>query len=137
MFKYFRGFTDSMGAFYIYIDVSKDFVGSGSEDNLGRVWDRYSGHGVGRGVGRRVCLHFNMMYRIAPVACFSFCLSVFPVYLSICLFLCPEFYMSIFPFYFQLQVCLFEVVNFSGGREGEGVQAAFSKILPAFIYFTF
>ena len=41
MFKYFRGFTDSMGAFYIYIDVSKDFVGSGSEDNLGRVWDRY------------------------------------------------------------------------------------------------
>lgn len=44
MFKYFRGFTDSMGAFYIYIDVSKDFVGSGSEDERGRVWDRYSEH---------------------------------------------------------------------------------------------
>jgi F-box/WD-40 domain protein 5 len=38
-----RGFTDSMGAFYIYIDVSDDFVGSGSEDTLGRIWDRYYG----------------------------------------------------------------------------------------------
>ena len=50
MFKYFRGFTDSMGAFYIYIDVSKDFVGSGSEDERGRVWDRYSEHDMGGGV---------------------------------------------------------------------------------------
>ena len=88
MFKYFRGFTDSMGAFYIYIDVSKDFVGSGSEDNLGRVWDRYSGHGVGRGVGRRVCLHSNMMYRDSSRCLFFFlpvCLSCLSKYLSLSL----------------------------------------------------
>ncbi|XP_023329717.1 F-box/WD repeat-containing protein 5 [Eurytemora carolleeae] len=38
-----KGFTDSMGAFYIYIDVSKDFVGSGSEDELLFYWSRYYG----------------------------------------------------------------------------------------------
>jgi len=38
-----KAYTDSMSAFYIYIDVSEDFVGSGSEDGRGRVWDRYYG----------------------------------------------------------------------------------------------
>ena len=36
----FRGFTDSMAAFYIYIDVGRDLVASGSEDCTGRIWDR-------------------------------------------------------------------------------------------------
>jgi len=38
-----KGFTDSMAAFYIYIDVGRDLVASGSEDCTGRIWDRYYG----------------------------------------------------------------------------------------------
>ena len=37
----FRGFTDSLGAFYIYINVGVELVASGSEDGIGRIWDRY------------------------------------------------------------------------------------------------
>ena len=29
-----------MAAFYIYIDAGDDLVASGSEDSIGRVWDR-------------------------------------------------------------------------------------------------
>lgn len=42
-----RGFTDSMDAFYIYIDLSSSLVCSGSEDSIGRLWDRYYGCKVG------------------------------------------------------------------------------------------
>lgn len=38
-----RGFTDSLGAFYIYINVGVDLVASGSEDGIGRIWDRQYG----------------------------------------------------------------------------------------------
>jgi len=38
-----KGFTDSQEAFYIYINVSKDLVASGSEDKIARVWDRHYG----------------------------------------------------------------------------------------------
>ena len=38
-----RGFTHSERAFYLYLDSSTDFVGSGSEDNFGYVWDRKYG----------------------------------------------------------------------------------------------
>ena len=35
------GFTPSEKAFYLYLDVSEFFVGSGSEDMKGCVWDRH------------------------------------------------------------------------------------------------
>jgi len=35
------GFTPSEKAFYLYLDVSAYFVGSGSEDKKGCVWDRH------------------------------------------------------------------------------------------------
>jgi len=35
-----KGYTDSKGAFYIYLDVSPRLVSSGSEDHRARVWDR-------------------------------------------------------------------------------------------------
>ena len=35
-----RGFTPSENAFYLYLDVSATWVGSGSEDNKGYIWDR-------------------------------------------------------------------------------------------------
>ena len=38
-----RGFTHSERAFYLYLDSSPDFVGSGSEDKYGYVWDRKYG----------------------------------------------------------------------------------------------
>merc|ERR1712226_1288790 len=37
------GYTDSQGAFYIYLDISSSLVGSGSEDGKARVWDRHYG----------------------------------------------------------------------------------------------
>ena len=36
-----RGFTPSEKAFYLYADVSDSFVGSGSEDGRGCLWDRH------------------------------------------------------------------------------------------------
>jgi hypothetical protein len=38
-----RGFTPSEKAFYLYADVSENFVGSGSEDGKGCLWDRHYG----------------------------------------------------------------------------------------------
>lgn len=38
-----KGFTDSTGAFYIYLDTSPLLVSSGSEDYKARVWDRHWG----------------------------------------------------------------------------------------------
>lgn len=38
-----KGFTDSTGAFYIYLDTSPLLVSSGSEDHIARVWDRHWG----------------------------------------------------------------------------------------------
>jgi len=38
-----KGYTDSIGAFYIYLDTSELLVGSGSEDHTGLIWDRYYG----------------------------------------------------------------------------------------------
>merc|ERR1712130_107050 len=38
-----KGFTDSTGAFYIYLDTSPLLVSSGSEDKIARVWDRHWG----------------------------------------------------------------------------------------------
>lgn len=38
-----RGFTPSEKAFYLYVDVSKTYVGSGSEDGRGCLWDRHYG----------------------------------------------------------------------------------------------
>jgi hypothetical protein len=35
-----RGFTPSEKAFYLYLDVSHNLVGSGSEDCQGYIWDR-------------------------------------------------------------------------------------------------
>jgi len=42
------GYTDSKEAFYIYLDVGDKLVGSGSEDGVGRVWDRSYGCLVGK-----------------------------------------------------------------------------------------
>lgn len=36
-----HGFTPSEKAFYLYVDVSKNLVGSGSEDKQGCLWDRH------------------------------------------------------------------------------------------------
>jgi len=41
VFSGHRAFTFSSDAFYIYIDISKDFVSSGSEDRSARIWDRH------------------------------------------------------------------------------------------------
>jgi len=41
-----KGFTDSTGAFYIYLDTSPLLVSSGSEDHKARVWDRHWGCNV-------------------------------------------------------------------------------------------
>jgi len=38
-----KGFTDSTGAFYIYLDTSPLLVSSGSEDHKARIWDRHLG----------------------------------------------------------------------------------------------
>jgi len=38
-----KGFTDSLGAFYIYLDTSDVLVGSGSEDGAARVWSKELG----------------------------------------------------------------------------------------------
>lgn len=38
-----KGYTDSLGAFYIYLDVVNTFVGSGSEDGTALIWDKYYG----------------------------------------------------------------------------------------------
>jgi len=38
-----KGYTDSKGAFYIYLDVSNRFVGSGSEDGTALIWDKHYG----------------------------------------------------------------------------------------------
>jgi len=38
-----KGFTDSMGAFYIYLDTSDTLVCSGSEDCLAYIWDKKFG----------------------------------------------------------------------------------------------
>ena len=43
-----QGFTASDGAFYLYLDIGKNFVGSGSEDRFGYVWDRHYGCIVGK-----------------------------------------------------------------------------------------
>ena len=34
-----NGFTPMDGAFYMYIDVSKNFLASGSEDSFGYIWE--------------------------------------------------------------------------------------------------
>lgn len=38
-----RGFTPTENAFYLYLDVSEDFIGSGSEDSRGFIWERRYG----------------------------------------------------------------------------------------------
>ena len=38
-----KGYTSSEGAFYLYLDASKDYVASGSEDCHGYIWDKYYG----------------------------------------------------------------------------------------------
>lgn len=38
-----KGYTDSLEAFYIYLDTSAELVCSGSEDGMGYVWDRKYG----------------------------------------------------------------------------------------------
>jgi len=38
-----KGYTDSKGAFYIYLDVSNTFVGSGSEDGRALIWEKHYG----------------------------------------------------------------------------------------------
>jgi hypothetical protein len=38
-----QGFTPSEKAFYLYADVSNNYVGSGSEDGRGCLWDRHYG----------------------------------------------------------------------------------------------
>ena len=38
-----KGFTDSMEAFYIYLDTSDQLLCSGSEDGLGYIWERQYG----------------------------------------------------------------------------------------------
>ena len=38
-----KGFTDSEGAFCIFIDIAECLVASGSEDSAGRIWDRFYG----------------------------------------------------------------------------------------------
>ena len=43
-----QGFTASEEAFYLYLDVSDNFVGSGSEDHFGNIWDRHYGCRVGK-----------------------------------------------------------------------------------------
>eukprot|EP00092_Neocalanus_flemingeri_P027867 GFUD01030251.1.p1 GENE.GFUD01030251.1~~GFUD01030251.1.p1 ORF type:complete len:504 (-),score=102.74 GFUD01030251.1:97-1608(-) len=43
VYKGHKGYTDSQGAFYIYLDVKNAFVGSGSEDGSAYVWDKHYG----------------------------------------------------------------------------------------------
>ena len=43
MLKGHKGYTSSEGAFYLYLDASKDYVASGSEDCHGYIWDKYYG----------------------------------------------------------------------------------------------
>ena len=38
-----RGFTPTEKAFYLYLDVSDDFVASGSEDCHGYIWEKNYG----------------------------------------------------------------------------------------------
>ena len=38
-----KGFTPTEKAFYLYLDVSNDFVASGSEDSNGYIWEKYYG----------------------------------------------------------------------------------------------
>ena len=38
-----KGFTPTDKAFYLYLDVSKHFVGSGSEDAHGYIWEKHYG----------------------------------------------------------------------------------------------
>jgi len=35
-----QGYTPTDMAFYLYLDVSENYVASGSEDNQGVIWDR-------------------------------------------------------------------------------------------------
>ena len=38
-----KGYTPSEKAFYLYLDASKDFVASGSEDSNGYIWEKNYG----------------------------------------------------------------------------------------------
>ena len=38
-----KGFTPTERAFYLYLDVSNDFVASGSEDSHGCIWEKHYG----------------------------------------------------------------------------------------------
>ena len=38
-----KGFTSTDGAFYLYLDVSKHYVASGSEDFCGYIWEKNYG----------------------------------------------------------------------------------------------
>ena len=38
-----KGYTDSLGAFYIYLDTSDTLVSSGSEDHRAYIWDKKYG----------------------------------------------------------------------------------------------
>jgi len=56
-----KGYTDSTGAFYIYLDTNSSLVCSGSEDNAAYVWDRRFGCLLSRNTHDNVvnCVAFN------------------------------------------------------------------------------
>ena len=56
-----KGYTDSTGAFYIYLDTNSSLVCSGSEDSAAYVWDRRFGCLLSRNTHDNVvnCVAFN------------------------------------------------------------------------------
>ena len=41
IYRAHRAFTPSEECFFIFVDVSEDFVASGAEDSKGYIWDRH------------------------------------------------------------------------------------------------
>ena len=60
-YKGHKGFTNSLGAFIIYLDTSDSLVASGGEDRAAHIWDRRLGCGLARNTHEDVvnCVAFS------------------------------------------------------------------------------
>ena len=52
-----QGFTATDGAFYLYIDASKNFLASGSEDSFGYLWEVHYGVLLEKLCGHSKCVN--------------------------------------------------------------------------------
>ena len=52
-----QGFTATDGAFYLYIDASKNFLASGSEDSFGYIWEAHYGVLLEKLCGHAKCVN--------------------------------------------------------------------------------